>query len=154
MEPNNNQPINTNPLGQAGAPQPVPTPPVNAGLPTQQPTTAPTPAPTTPPTPTTTPPTQTPTPEAAIQSPEKKGKKGAILLLILLILVLGMGAYVLFAKDKLNTSSKTPTTDTSLVVPTVITSPTATPTPASVEQLIVESPETDLSGIEKDLQGL
>ncbi|MDZ4228470.1 MAG: hypothetical protein U1E54_04470, partial [Candidatus Levybacteria bacterium] len=89
MDPNNNQPINTNPLGQP-APQPVATP----VQPMQPP--APTPV---------APPPAEPVAVAAepiTQAPNNKSKKGILLLAILIILILGMGFYVFFAKNQLN----------------------------------------------------
>ncbi len=85
-------------------------------------------------------------PEAA---PKSKNRKGIILIVILLLLVLGTGFYVLFAKRELNTTQKTSTDNTSIVVPTV-----PTVTPATAEQVNVETPDANLDSIEKDIQGL
>lgn len=123
MDPNNNQPINTNPLGQTVA-QPVqqPTPVVAA------------------------PPTPTPMP----QTPKAGSKKGLILIVILLILIVVAISYVLFAKKQMTNTQKAATENTSTVIPTTI--PTATP--ATVDEVIVDNPATDLQEIEKDVQGL
>ena len=126
MEPNNNQPLETNPVQQPAA-QPVPsTPPAEA-------------------------PPATPTPAPTI-SPVPKGKsnKAVILLIILLLLVVGMVTYVLFAKNQINKAQKATTDNSSSVLP----SPTTVPTLAPEEDLEVASPEADLMDIEKDLQGL
>lgn len=136
MEPNNNQPINTNPLEQAPASQPVPTPSVASAPPTPQATSSPAPAP-----------VSVPVPE----TPKSGSKKGIILIVILLILILGIGYYVFFAKNQLNTAQKKSIDNTSTVIPTAIV-PTATP--ATVDEVQVASPDADLNGIEKDIQGL
>lgn len=111
MNPNNNQPINSNPLGQPATP-----------------------------------------PTAAPQIPQSGGKKGIILLIILLILALGMGGYVLFAKNQLNNKQKTAAENTSIAIPTTTITPTVTP--ATINEVMVASPEADLINIEKDIQGL
>lgn len=138
MDPNNNQPTNTNPLGQPAVPQPVGTPFSSPVPPVQQPPPAPAPTITTP----------APTPQA----PKSAGKKGIILIIILLILIVGMGFYVFFVKNQLNTIRKSSTDNTSTVIPTVTIAPTVTP--ASVDEINVASPDADLKGIEKDVQGL
>lgn len=140
MDPNNNQPINTNPFGQPvqqDAPAPV--------QPMQQPSSAPTP--------TVVPPPVIPTaaPEPMPQAPKNSSRKGIILLIILLILVLGMIAYVLFVKNRLNTAQKAATDNTSTVIPTT-TAPTTIP--ATAEEINVASPDADLKAIEDDVQGL
>jgi uncharacterized protein HemX len=138
MEPNNNQPINANPLEQPAAPQPVAAPFFSPVPPMQQPSQAPIPAPTVP--------TFTP------QVPKSGSKKGIILLIILIILILGMGFYVFFAKNQFNTAQKATTDNTSTVIPEATTAPTAIP--ATVDEIIVASPEADLNAIENDVQGL
>lgn len=97
MDPNNNQPINTSPLGQPVAPQPnVAPPPV---------------------------PEPVPTPMPGI--PRNGSKKGIILIIILLILALGMAFYVFFVKNQLSNKQKTSAENTSIVIPTITA--TATP---------------------------
>lgn len=183
MDPNNNnQPINTNPLGaQQPAPQPIEQPVVQPAVsqsveaPVAAPITAPAspaepvqqassfftptppasapisaPAPTAPPaaplTPTIT------TPAFDKQPPKSGSKKGIALLTVLLILILGMAGYVFFAKNQLNIAQKKSTENTSVVIPTATIAPTVTP--ATVEQVIVDSPEADLNAIEQDVLGL
>jgi len=140
MDPNNNQPINTNPFGQPvqqpAIPQPVATPFSSPVPSAQQPTPIPTPVPDAP----------TPIPQA----PKRGSKKGIILLIILVILVLGMTVYILFVKNQLNTARKTATDNTSIAIPT--TTPTAIP--ATVDEINVASPDADLKAIEDDVQGL
>lgn len=141
MEPNNNQPINTNPFGQPVAPQPAAAP-FPSSVPPQEPT--PTPIQTAPATPAAT----------AVSSPTPKngGKKIIALLIILLILALGIGGYVLFAKNQLKSAQKISTENNTSVVPTETIEPTVTP--ATIEGLNVENPDADLKTIESDLQGL
>jgi len=129
MDPNNNQPINTNPLEQA-APQPVATPPSTQSTPVA------------------------PTPETTVlaEAPKVKGKKAIILLVILLLLVVGMIAYVLFAKNQLNKTQKTTADNSSVAIPSP--SPTLVPTLAPEEDLEVNSPEADLLEIDADIKGL
>ena len=62
-----------------------------------------------------------------------------------------MGYYVFFAKNQLNTAQKASSNNKSAVIPTV-TVPTITP--ATVDEVKIGSPEADLNGIEKDVQGL
>lgn len=124
MDPNNNQPLGTNPIAQ---PTPTAVPPVEA-IPA-----APTPAPTI-------------SPEA----PKKKNNKAIILLVILLLLVLGMVAYVMFSQNQMNNAEKAATDNSSTVLPT----PTAIPTLAPEEDLEVASPEADLLELEADVKGL
>ncbi len=138
MDPNNNQPINTNPLGQPSIPQPV----INPVQP--QP-----PVPTTPIPSAATPVSAT---EPIAQGPKNKGKKGILLLIILIILILGMGFYVFFAKNQLNTAQKATTDNASVVIPTEPIAPTAGP--ATIDEVIIESPDADLKGVEADLQNL
>lgn len=142
MDPNNNQPINTNPFGQQVTPEPVvnPTPMPESAV--QQPTPAvPPPAPTV-----TAAPVTAPVPE----TPKNGSKKGIILLIILLLLILGLGTYVFFVKNQLSTAKKTSTQNTSTAIPTIV--PTATP--ATIEEINVASPDADLKTIETDVQGL
>lgn len=137
MDPNSNQPINTNPLGQP-AQQPVSSP-----VQPMQPAPTPTPAaPTTP---------VTAAPEPMLQTPKGGSKKRIVLLIILLLLVLGMGFYVFFAKNQLNTAQKATTDNTSIAIPTVTIAPSE---PATVDEVIVASPDADLKDLEADLQGL
>lgn len=142
MDPNNNRPINTNPLGQAAAPESVATP-ISTSFPPQEPT--PDPIQTAPVTPAATPPPPTPK--------KSGGKKIIALLIILLILALGMGGYVFFAKNQLKSAQKISTENsTSIAIPTETIAPTITP--ASVDQINVESPAADLDGIDTDVLGL
>lgn len=141
MDPNNNQSINTNPLGQPAAPEPAAAP-ISTSFPPQEPTQDP--IQTVPVTPAATPPPPT---------PKSGGKKIIALLIILVILALGMGGYVFFAKNRLNSIQKTSIENsTSTAIPTETIAPTLTP--ATVEELNVESPDADLKIIEGDLQGL
>lgn len=133
MDPNNNQPINTNPLGQPVAPQPLVVAPTPIVEPTQ---TVPPVAPAAP---------VMPPP----QMPKGGSKKGLVLLIILIILILGMGYYVFFAKNQLSKK----TSNTSTAIPTVTAVPTPT-TPATIDEIIIASPEADLKLIEQDVQGL
>lgn len=138
MDPNNNQQqINTQQAQQA-APAPLQQP-VQASSPSQapQPVMAATPEPTS-------------TPQAPV--PKAGSKKVLILMVILLILIVGAISYVLFAKNQLNNSQKTPAENTSLVIPTATIAPTATP--ATVDNVNVDNPAADLNEIEKDVQEL
>lgn len=125
MDPNNNQPINNEPVLQA-APAPVKSVP----------------------TPITEPVIPTPIPQA----PKSGGKKVITLLVILIILALGIGSYVLFVKNQLSNQQKVSTENTSVIIPSPTITPT--PTPATVDEINVASPDADLNEIEKDLQGL
>lgn len=161
MDPNNNnQPINTNPLGQPSAPQPAaeaqPAAPAAASSipesPIQQPVTPPAaPAPVTPPAPVQPVP---PAPSAPVVPPPPKpgNKKSLLLLVILLVLAVGMAVYVLFAKNQINTAKNAPIENTSVEIPTITATPV--PTPATVDQIEIASPEADLKGIETDVLGL
>lgn len=141
MDPNNNnQPINTSPLGQPTASQPAAAP-ISTSFPPQESTPAPTQ--TAPVTPAVTPPPPTPK--------KSGGKKIIALLIILLILALGMGGYVFFVKNRLNIAQKTPI-NTSNIIPTATIEPIVTP--ATVDQINVASPDADLKTIESDVQGL
>lgn len=91
-----------------------------------------------------TPPTQ--------NSQKVHSSKMLILLMILFVLVVGMVAYMYFAKQQSNVLQTNPGENTTIVAP----SPTVvvTPTPASVEEIMIETPETDLQDLDSDLQGL
>jgi hypothetical protein len=142
MDPNNNQPINTNPFGQPVAPQPVVSPsPIPIPEPLAQ---QPVPPVVPPAVPT---PVSVPTPEA----PRSNGKRLIALIVILLILILGMCSYLFFVKNQLNTAQKSSIESTSVVIPTIIL-PTATP--ATVDDINVASPDADLKTIEVDAQSL
>lgn len=148
MDPNNNQPIGTNPVQQP-APQPVaPTPPTQAPV-------APTPAQTV-----AAPPVQPAAPvvpQNVAENPKKGGRKKIILLILILILIIGMGVYILFAKSQLNNIQKTSTNTTAPIqqspgtqgekIPSV-------PKPTSQDDLNIESPEADLQGLEAEINGL
>ena len=128
MDPNSNQPLETNPATQP-APQ-------QASVPPTQPTMV----------------APTPVPEASPQSPKAKNSKVLILLVIILLLVAGMIAYVLFAKYQLNKAQKTTADNTSVAIPSPL--PTLTPTLAPEEDLEVSNPEADLLEIDEDVKGL
>lgn len=84
---------------------------------------------------------------------QKKGNgKGTILLILILLLIIGIAVYILFAKNQLNYIQKTSTTSTTSILPSPTLAPTTTP--ATVDEIKVENPDTDLSGIDKDVQGL
>lgn len=85
-------------------------------------------------------------------APKKGMGKGIILLVILLLFVFGMAAYILFAKNQMNSNQKTTGDNNSSVLP----SPTATtvPTPNPENDLEAASPEADLIDIEADVKGL
>lgn len=147
MDPNNNQPMNTNPLGQAagfqsGSPAPsIAVPPAQTEVPAPEtPAVAPTPPPA--------------GGTVLVSSPnlKGKGKKVITLLIILLILAIGMGGYIFFTKNQLNKKQKTASENTSTIIPTATIVPTVTP--GSVDEIDVASPDADLNAIEQDLQGL
>lgn len=92
-------------------------------------------------------------PEPMDHKPKSVSKKTILILLLLLIFAVGMGGYVYFAKNQLKSAQKISTENsTSTAIPTETTAPTITP--ATVEELNVESPDADLKIIEGDLQGL
>lgn len=84
------------------------------------------------------------------ESPKQGLGKGVILIIILLVLVLGIAAYILFAKAQINKNQKTTAENTSLVLP----SPTLVPTLAPEEDLEIGSPEEDLSDLDVDVVAL
>ena len=99
MDPNNNQPIETNPVQQpAVQPVPVPAQPV---VPTS--------------------------PQNTSENPKKGMGKGIILLVIILLLVAGIVSYILFTRDQLNKAQKITTDNSSLVLPTPTLVPTLAP---------------------------
>lgn len=124
MEPNINQPEGVNPIPQA-APQPVQAPP-------------------------STPVQQASSPSSEGSAPKKGMGKGIILIIILVVLVLGIIAYILFAKNQMNNNQKITTGNTSSVLP----SPTTVPTLAPENDLEVVNPEADLSDLDADVKGL
>ena len=126
MDPNNNQPIGTNPIQQP-VPQPVSQP---AATPPVQPAPA--------------------APAPVGETPKKSNKKWLILLLILLLLAVGITAYALFAKQQMKDTQKETSDNSILVLPT----PTLTPTLAPEEDLEIASPEADLIDIEADIKAL
>lgn len=84
---------------------------------------------------------------------QKKGNgKGTILLMLILLLIIGIAVYILFAKRELNYMQKTSTENSTTALPSYAPSPGATG--SASHSLNVDSPETDLQGIEKDIQGL
>jgi len=126
MDPNNNQPLETNPVTQP-APQ-------QANVPPTQPTPiAPTPAQT-----------------VSNEAPKGKSNKVVILLVILLLLAVGMIAYIMFAKNQMSNTQKATTDDSSVIMP----SPTLAPTLTPEEDLEVSSPEADLLELDADVKGL
>ena len=125
MDPNNNQPLGTNPVAQP-APQAT-------SVPTTQPASdSPSPVPT------------------LADDPKGKSSKVVILLVILLLLVVGMVAYSMFAKNQMNNAKKAATENTS----EVIASPTLAPTLTPEEDLQINSPEADLRELDADVKGL
>lgn len=140
MDPNNNQQQVNTQQAQPVVPTPLQQQPAQAvSSPSQapQPVMAATPEP-------------TPTPQAP--APKAGSKKAFILIAILLILIIVAISYVLFAKNQLNNSQKTPAENTSIVIPTATIAPTATP--ATADEVNVDNPAADLNEIEKDVQGL
>lgn len=126
MDPNNNQPLGTNPLAQP-APQPI-------AVSTTQPT----------------PDSTSPAPTLSSDGPKGKSNKVVILLVILLLLAVGMIAYAMFAKNQMSNTQKSTTGDSSAVMP----SPTLAPTLTPEEDLEINSPEGDLMELDADLKGL
>jgi uncharacterized protein HemX len=142
MDPNNNQPIqpttDTNPLGQPAVNSQPPVTPVEGVVPPMQPTPG-------------IPPMPPVMPVTMAQNPPKKGSK-LPLLLILLLLAIGIGAYVIFAKNQINNEKKAATQIQSTVIPTPTVQPEVTP--ATVDDVNVASPDADLKTLDKDVQGL
>lgn len=125
MEPNNSQPIETNPIKQ----------------PVMQPAPPTVPAPVVAP---------NPTPITTPEPPKGKGSKAIILLVILLLLAVGIIIYILFAKNQMDNVQKAVTENSSTVIPTPTTVPTLTPE----ENLEVRSPEADLLELDADVKAL
>jgi hypothetical protein len=142
MEPNNNQPISANPIGQPASPLQSVLPQAPVGQPTSTVPVNPIPQ-------------ANPVSQPAVgQNPPtapKKGKKLLALLLILFLLVLGMGGYLYFASNRAKVAQKN-SVNTNTVAPTSVVVPTVTP--ESVDDVSVDNPNTDLNGIETDVQGL
>ena len=86
------------------------------------------------------------------QNPPKKGSKLPLLLVILLLLIIGMGAYVMFAKNQISNEKKAATQIQSTIIPTPTVQPEVTP--ATVDDVNVASPDADLNTLDKDVQGL
>lgn len=126
MEPNNNQPINTNPVAQ----------PVSQSVPATEASLV----------------TPAPEPTVGPEASKGKGNKVIILLVILLLLAIGMIVYILFAKDQLNKVQKEAVENSSVITPSP--SPTLVPTLAPEEDLEVASPEADLLELDADVRGL
>lgn len=145
MDPNNNQPLGTNP-NPVGQPAVPPMQPMEASVPAspQIPVAPPPPAPTPPP-----PPALTNTPDISL-APKAKSSKTIILLVILLLLVIGMIVYILFAKNQMDNTQKAAIDNTSTILP----SPTPIPTKSPEADLEVESPEADLIELDADVKGL
>ena len=123
MEPNTNQPLESNPVAQPVA-QPVSTEAKVAA--------------------------STPVLASVPEGPKGKNNNVIILLVILLLLVIGIIAYILFAKGQLSNTQKITTDNNSSVLP----SPTTVPTLAPQDDLEVLSPEGDIIDIETDVKGL
>jgi len=85
-------------------------------------------------------------------APKKSHKKIVILLVILILMILGMGAYLIFYKDVMS-NQKAASAKNEIVVPTVTLTPTIA-IPDNVEDVQVESPDADINALEKDAQGL
>jgi hypothetical protein len=143
MDPNNNQPIqpttNTNPLGQPTVSSQPPVTPVEGVVPPIQPTQD---NPSMPPV----------MPVTITQNPPKKGSKLPLLLIILFLLIICMGAYVMFVKNQISNEKKVATQIQSTVIPTPTVQPEVTP--ATVDAVNVASPDADLNTLDKDVQGL
>jgi uncharacterized protein HemX len=164
MDPNNNQTINTNPLGQQPVtPEPVVPQPAAATpkpvepQPTATPFTNPLATPSSAPVPPAQPtimqsPTSTPmtTPASAPEKPKGKGGKAIMLVIILILLILGMTAYVLFTRSQIENAEKAATENKT----TELSLPTATPTLAPENDLEVTNPDADLKDLEADVSGL
>lgn len=136
MEPNNNQPIGTNPAAQPTlqpATSPISPPSASPIVPTES-----VPAPT------------NPAPNTPPEAPKGKNSKVIILLVILVLLVVGIVAYVLFARAQMNNNQKTTADNTSSVLPT----PTLVPTLAPEEDLGISSPQADLLELDADVKNL
>lgn len=99
MDPNTNQPLETNPIAQPVV-QPVSTeasaPPI-------------------------------PTPASVPENPKGKSNKVIILLVILLLLAVGMIVYALFAKTQMDNAQKKATDNSSIVLPSPTAVPTLAP---------------------------
>lgn len=96
-------------------------------------------------------------PQSISQSPKKGNGKGTILLILLLLLIIGIAVYALFAKNQLNHMQKT-STDTTAPIPQSPgigggKAPSISPSTPQ-DGLNIDSPESDLQGIEKDVSGL
>jgi uncharacterized protein HemX len=143
MDPNNNQTsqpmTNANPAEQPVMPPQAPVNPIEGAVPPVQPTTG-------------IPPMPPIMPTTMSQNPPKKGSKLPVLLVILLILILGMGGYVMFAKNQMNTQQKVATENQNTVIPAPTVQPVVTP--ATVDDVNIASPDADLNSLDKDVQGL
>jgi hypothetical protein len=170
MDPNNNQQINTQQPQQlpvtdlptqeqtpvVSTPTPEPTP-IDPTIIVPTPTEPVTPAsaataqtmPVAPITPT---PVTAPEPMPTVTPKSSGGGKGLALLIILLVLVLGLAAYVFFVKNQINIEQKSANNIKDVVVPTATMTPI--PTPASVDEIQVEDPTTDLNSLDTDVSGL
>lgn len=100
----------------------------------------------------TTPPTSIST-APAVETQNAGGKKTIILLIILIILAIGILIYVLFVKNQLTSQGKTSVDNATITAPAIPTI-TPKPTPATIDDVQVESPEANLNEIEKLIQGL
>ena len=143
MDPNNNQPIqpttNTNPPEQPTVNSQPPVTPVEGVVPPIQPTPG-------------IPPMPPVMPVSMTENPPKKGSKLPLLLVILLLLIIGVGAYVMFTKNQISSEKKAATQTQSTVIPTPTVQPEVTP--ASVDDVNVASPDADFNTLDKDVQGL
>jgi len=87
------------------------------------------------------------------QETSKNGSKKLILLIIIILLISGMAAYVIFANNRTKITQQNTANNSIIAIPTK--TPVATsPTPATIEEINVASPDADLNGIEKDIQEL
>lgn len=86
-----------------------------------------------------------------------KNNKGIILLIIMLVLIVGILAYILFAKNQLNYSQKTSVgTSSNSALPTappISESPSASAA-ASQNDLNISSPDSDIQSLENQAQSL
>ena len=146
MDPNNNQPIGTNPVPQPAVPQPAAQ---SVPAPAAQPSTTQPVAPPIAPQPV--------APQNVAETPKKGVRKRIILIILILILIIGIGVYVLFAKSQLNNTQKTSTNTTGPIPQAPSIERKKAPSvsePTSQDDLNIESPEADLQGLDAEVSGL
>lgn len=144
MDPNNNQPIGTNPVPQPAFQQSAAQP---VAAPAAQPVAAQPVAPISP---------QPISPQNVAETPKKGGGKRIILIILILILIIGMGVYILFAKSQLNSTQKT-STNTGPIPQAPSIEGEKTPSisePTLQDDLNIESPEADLQSLDAEVKGL